>query len=231
MELWIGTSGYSYSEWKGNFYPEKIPAKNMLRYYAERLTAVEINNTFYRFPKPNVLENWMDQVPEHFRFSLKASRKITHFKRLKDTSDEVSFLFDNIALLGYQLGVILFQLPPYLKKDLARLDKFIEYLPDNAPAAFEFRHESWYDDEIYETLRKKDYALVVSDTDDDPKKEIISTASWGYLRLRRTKYSKNGLKNWEKLISSQDWERAFVFFKHEDKGTGPKVAGQFLELL
>src|SRR4029078_4304424 len=185
MKLHVGTSGYSYKEWKGNFYPEDLPAKEMLSYYSQRLPAVEINNTFYRLPQPSMIENWRDQVPHTFRFSSKATQRITHIKRLKNCADETKYLLDTAALMGERLGVVLFQLPPNSKKDAERLKDFFAGLPQTTRAAFEFRHESWFDDDILSLLRESNCALVVSDTDEKPLSEIISTSDWGYLRLRR----------------------------------------------
>jgi uncharacterized protein YecE (DUF72 family) len=160
MTLYVGTSGYSYKEWKGSFYPEKIPAKEMLPYYASRLPAVEINNTFYRLPQPSVLENWREQVPASFRFSVKASQRITHFKRLKDVAEETGYLLDTAAALADRLGPILFQLPPNMKKDLPRLQIFLDCLPAGTRATFEFRHPTWLDDDVLEVLSEKNYPLV-----------------------------------------------------------------------
>ncbi len=230
MKLHVGTSGYSYKEWKGNFYPEDLPAKEMLSYYSRRLPAVEINNTFYRLPQATMIENWKEQVPDEFRFSIKATQRITHIKRLNNVVEETKYLLDTSRLLGECLGVVLFQLPPNMKKDSGRLKLFLELLPSDARAAFEFRHESWFDDETFDLLREKDRALVVSDTDDKPLSEIISTAGWGYLRLRRTAYDENDLADWMKRVEDQKWKDAFVFFKHEDEGVGPKLAARFLEL-
>jgi len=230
MKLHVGTSGYSYKEWKGNFYPEDLPAKEMLSFYSRRLPSVEINNTFYRLPQPNMMENWKEQVPARFRFSIKATQRITHIKRLKNSADETSYLLQTSSLLGERLGVVLFQLPPNMKKDAARLKEFLNLLPAETRAAFEFRHESWFDDETFDLLRTKDCALVVSDTDEKPLSEIISTARWGYFRLRRTSYDENDLAEWLKRVRQQKWKDAFVFFKHEDEGVGPKLAAQFLEM-
>jgi uncharacterized protein YecE (DUF72 family) len=230
MNLHVGTSGYSYKEWKGNFYPEDLPAKEMLSYYSRRLPAVEINNTFYRLPQASMIENWKAQVPDDFRFSIKATQRITHIKRLNNCVEETKYLLETAALLEQRLGVVLFQLPPNAKKDVDRLKAFLELLPDETRAAFEFRHESWLDDEIREVLRAKDCALVVSDTDEKPLTEIISTAAWGYLRLRRTNYEEKDLVEWMKRVQSEKWSDAFIFFKHEDEGTGPKLAAQFLKL-
>jgi uncharacterized protein YecE (DUF72 family) len=230
MKLHVGTSGYSYKEWKGNFYPEDLPAKEMLSYYSRNLPAVEINNTFYRLPQPSMIENWRDQVPATFRFSIKATQRITHIKRLKNCADETKYLLDTAALMGERLGVVLFQLPPNSKKDSERLKDFLALLPDDKRAAFEFRHESWFDDETLDLLRAHDCALVVSDTDEKPLEQIISTAKWGYLRLRKTNYEPQDLADWLKRVQEQKWEDAFVFFKHEDEGIGPKLAAQFIAL-
>lgn len=230
MNLHVGTSGYSYKEWKGSFYPEKIPAKEMLRYYAERLSTVEINATFYRMPQPSMLENWKEQVPDTFRFSLKASQRITHFKRLKETEQETKYFFETAAVLGEQLGVVLIQLPPNMKKDLPRLETFLTQLPPMPRTAFEFRHPTWFDDDVLELLRSQNRALVVSDTDDMPTTHFDKTADWGYLRLRRVNYAEENLAEWRERIRAQDWKETFVFFKHEDEGTGPKLAAQFLKL-
>ncbi|HEV7743880.1 MAG TPA: DUF72 domain-containing protein [Pyrinomonadaceae bacterium] len=230
MTLYVGTSGYSYKEWKGSFYPEKIPAKDMLRYYAERLSTVEINATFYRMPQPSMLENWKEQVPGSFRFSLKASQRITHFKRLNETDDETKYFLETAAVLGDQLGVVLFQMPPNMKKDLPRLETFLTLLPPTTPAAFEFRHPTWFDDDVLDLLRSQNRPLVVSDTDDLPTTHIDKTADWGYLRLRRVNYLEENLRDWATRIREQNWKETFVFFKHEDEGTGPKLAAQFIEI-
>ncbi len=230
MNLHVGTSGYSYKEWKGNFYPEDLPAKEMLSYYSRRLPAVEINNTFYRLPQPTMVENWRDQVPENFRFSVKATQRITHIKRLKNCADETKYLIETAALLGERLGVILFQLPPNSKKDAERLRDFLGLLPNDKRAAFEFRHESWFNDEVFGLLRSKNCACVVSDTDEKPLTEIVSTADWGYLRLRKTNYEASDLVAWMKRVQDQKWNDAFIFFKHEDEGVGPKLAKEFLAL-
>ena len=228
--LLAGTSGYSYKEWKGPFYPEKMKPADMLAFYAERLSAVEINNTFYRMPKKSVLENWAAQVPDGFRFSIKASRRITHFKRLKDTSEEMEFFLGNVDVLGDRLGVLLFQLPPNLKCDVERLDAFFELLPDGLPAAFEFRHDSWRDDAVHERLRARNFALVAVDAEDQEPPELMEGASRGYLRLRRPDYDRAALAEWALQIARQGWDQTFVFFKHEDEGAGPRMATEFLEV-
>jgi uncharacterized protein YecE (DUF72 family) len=230
MNLYVGTSGYSYKEWKGSFYPEKIPAKDMLRYYGARLSTVEINATFYRMPQKSMLENWKEQVPPAFRFSLKAPQRVTHFKRLKETEEETKYFFETAEVLTDQLGVVLFQLPPNMKKDLPLLEAFVTQIPVEPRAAFEFRHPSWLDDDVLSVLKDRNLALVVSDTDDLPTMHIDKTADWGYLRLRRVNYSEENLGEWLQRVNQQQWSDTFVFFKHEDEGTGPRLAAQFLEL-
>ncbi len=230
MNLWAGTSGYSYKEWKGSFYPKDLAAAEMLSFYASKLPSVEINNTFYRLPKSSVIETWAQQVPQNFRFSIKASRRITHMKRLKDAGDETTYLLETVQKLGSRLGVVLYQCPPNLKKDLPRLEDFIAQLSGETPAVFEFRHESWFDDEVYDCLRARKCALVLADNDDADEPQLVSTAKVGYLRLRRAKYTKAALGKWLTKINDAGWDEAYVFFKHEDGGIGPKTAGQFLEL-
>ena len=230
MTVYAGTSGYSYKEWKGSFYPEKLPAAEMLRYYATQLPAVEINNTFYRLPRANVIESWAEQVPGDFRFVIKASRRITHFKRLRNSKEEAGYLVDTVAGLGERLGVILFQLPPNFKKDLERLDDFLDDLPQGLRAAFEFRHDSWYDEEVYALLRKHNLALCLADNEGDDARDLIGTADYGYLRLRRPDYRKPELSAWLDRIAAQEWKETYVFFKHEDGGAGPAMARRFLDL-
>jgi uncharacterized protein YecE (DUF72 family) len=228
--LYVGTSGYSYKEWKGSFYPEKLPAKDMLPYYAERLKAVELNNTFYRLPQRSMVEGWKAQVPDDFRFTVKASQRITHFKRLKEAEEATKYLLDTVSALEDRLGVVLFQLPPNMKKDLERLSSFLQTLPTGTKAAFEFRHPSWFEDDVLELLQEHNRALCVSDTDDLPCNRIDKTAEWGYLRLRRVNYPESELKEWVKRIKLQKWSEVYVFFKHEDEATGPKLAAQFVSL-
>jgi uncharacterized protein YecE (DUF72 family) len=230
MNLQVGTSGFSYKEWKGSFYPEDLPAKEMLAYYSLRLSAVEINNTFYRMPQKSMLENWKEQVPPDFRFSIKAPQRITHFKRLREVSTETSYLLETAGVLEDRLGVILFQLPPNMKKDLERLESFLEILPNPIRATFEFRHPSWLEDDVLKLLSTRNHALCIADTDEMPTSHIDRTADWGYLRLRRVQYSQEVLKEWVDRIHAQNWSDAFVFFKHEDEATGPKLAAEFLRL-
>jgi uncharacterized protein YecE (DUF72 family) len=230
MKLFVGTSGYSYKEWKGNFYPEKLPQKEMLTFYAGRFKAVEINNTFYKMPSTNDLESWVRQVPRSFRFALKAPQAITHFKRLKSAEVLTKQLFQAVAVLEVRQAPVLFGLHPNMKKDLPRLQSFLCLIPRSVQAAFEFRHESWFDEDVFDCLRAKGVALCVADAEDLPRVDLIKTANWGYVRLRREKYSNKSLADWLKRIRSMRWKEAYVFFKHEDTGTGPKYAARFLEL-
>jgi uncharacterized protein YecE (DUF72 family) len=228
MHTRVGTSGYSYKEWKGPFYPEKLAAKDMLAWYAERLPAVEINNTFYRMPKREVLESWAEQVRDGFKFSIKASRRITHQKRLKEADEPLGFLVGNLDALRDRLGVVLFQLPPNLKLDLERLQRFQALLPMDLPVAFEFRHESWADESVFSALRDEGHGIVVSDTVEEPAEALLATASHAYLRLRRPDYERADLATWASRLRSAELDEAFVFFKHEDDGAGPKMAAEFL---
>ena len=229
MQFYVGTSGFSYREWKGSFYPRDLPAQEMLRFYATNLPAVEINNTFYRLPRTSALQSWAEQVPDRFRFAIKASRRITHLKRLKGAEVETAYLLQTLEVLGPRLGVILFQLPPNLKKDVGRLREFQELLPESAHAAFEFRHSSWLDAEVMETLRARGSVWCVSDTDES-EGALVDGSSWGYLRLRRSAYGEGDLARWVERVRAMGWEQAFVFFKHEDGAVGPRLACRFLEL-
>jgi uncharacterized protein YecE (DUF72 family) len=229
MLVRTGTSGFSYKEWKGSFYPDDLPAKGMLAYYASHLGAVEINNTFYRMPKASVLESWVEQVPGDFRFALKASRRITHFKRLKNVEEEARYLIEAASTLGENLAALLFQLPPNLKKDVERLRAFLEALPPTPRAAFEFRHSSWFDDDVFALLADHDRALCIADADDGETIRV-ATAGWGYLRLRRQSYRLEDLEAWRVWIDEQSWTDVMLFFKHEDEGAGPKLAARYLDL-
>jgi uncharacterized protein YecE (DUF72 family) len=230
LELFAGTSGFAYREWIGPFYPEGLPAAQMLRFYAGRLPAVEINNTFYRMPKAALLESWAEQVPAGFRFVLKASQRITHRKRLRDVGEETAYLLRSAAALGQRLGPILFQLPPNLGLDLERLDRFLDLLPPGTRAALEFRHPAWRDPAVHERLRARDVALVTVDAEDAPGECEPATASFAYLRLRRPGYGREELAAWAARIAAQGLGQAFVFFKHEDAGAGPRLAEEFLRL-
>jgi uncharacterized protein YecE (DUF72 family) len=227
MEIRAGTSGYSYKEWKGHFYPAKITPSEMLPYYAARLSAVEINNTFYRMPRREVVESWASSVPASFRFAVKVSQRITHRKRLADVEPDLDYLLDQLAPLGERLGLLLVQLPPNLPLDLGRLERFLDHLGGRVRAAFEFRHASWIDDPVLACLRDHGAALVASETDEAPA-ALHETARFGYLRLRRTDYQPGDLADWVARVRALRWDEAWVFFKHE--ASGPALAAEFTAL-
>ena len=230
MKLFAGTSGYAFKEWKGNFYPDDLKDDVMLGYYAGRFPTVEINNTFYRLPKQNVLLDWVSQVPESFTFALKASQRITHFARLKaEAAGPLEFLLKNTQVMGSRLGPILFQLPPNLKKDLDRLRNFLALLPPERKFAIEFRHASWFEDDVYELLRVRDVALCAIEQPDFAS-PLVSTASWGYLRLHRLDYDGTALSGWAGRVSAQTWNEVYVYFKHDEgTGSGPPAVDEFLQ--
>lgn len=224
MRLLAGASGYSFKEWKGSFYPEHIRPPEMLAWYAARLPTVEINNTFYRMPKPEVLENWAKATPPEFRFAVKASRRITHLARLKADSagDSIDFLYRALAALGGKRGPVLFQLPPFIKLDLPRLRDFLARLPSAHEAAVEFRDASWFTDAVYETLKSAGAALVVSEREDALPPPLVETAPWGYARLRLEKYAEADLQRWAERLSASRWQHVHVYFMHEP--TAPAYA-------
>jgi len=230
MELLAGTSGYSYKEWKGSFYPEKLAADGMLRYYAERFPTVEINNSFYRMPDEKVLARWAGEVPERFAFTLKAPQRITHQRRLKEADGEVAEFLRRAAALGPKLGPLLFQLPPFFRKDLEVLGRFLDLLPPGRQIAFEFRNASWEDEAVHDLLRARGVMLCTADTDKGVPPPLVATAGTGYLRLRREAYDDADLEAWVKRVAAQPWSRAYVYFKHEDEGAGPKFAARFTAL-
>jgi uncharacterized protein YecE (DUF72 family) len=230
MQFFVGTSGYSYKEWKGSFYPEKLAQKAMLSYYAQRFSTVEVNSSFYRMPSASVVKSWAREVPAEFQFVLKAPQTITHFKRLKNAEATTKDFLRVAAVLKQRRGPVLFQLPPNFKKDLPRLEAFLRLIRRGTSLAFEFRHASWFDNEVYECLRAKSCALCLADSDDLPCADLVSTAGWGYVRLRRKRYTRKQLAEWVERLRAQPWDEAYVFFKHEDAGTGPKYAARFLEL-
>jgi uncharacterized protein YecE (DUF72 family) len=220
--LWAGASGYAFKEWKGTFYPEKMQPEAMLAWYAERLPAVEINNTFYQMPKVAVLGHWVEATPEAFRFAIKASRRITHDARLKadEAADSVAYLYKNLATLGAKRGPVLFQLPPFLKKDLPRLSDFLALLPEGHRAVFEFRNESWFDDDVYAALKAAGAALCLSEREDNAPPPLVETAPWGYLRLRLESYSDADLAQWAERLAATAWQEAHVYFMHEPTAPG-----------
>jgi uncharacterized protein YecE (DUF72 family) len=234
MRLYAGSSGFSYAEWKGKFYPEKIKSEDMLRYYAQHLDTVEINNTFYRMPKADVLNGWRDKVPAGFVFVLKASQRITHRQKLEDSDESVAYLWNIALALGPTLGPILFQLPPTLKRDDEKLKRFVDKLPRELRAVLEVRHRSWFDEAVFQILRDHGVSLCYSDTDpmdqDDPGLEqpFVSTADYGYVRLRRAAYDEASLSEWIRQMREHPWREVFVFFKHE--ATAPGLALQTREL-
>jgi uncharacterized protein YecE (DUF72 family) len=231
MNILVGTSGWSYKEWKGSFYPADLPAEQMLRHYATRLPAVEINNSFHRIPKEKVLLEWAEQTPAEFRFVLKASRRITHINRLADQDGSLDYFLRTANVLGEKLGPTLFQCPPSLKKDMGRLRDFLAKVPRTWRSALEFRHQSWFDPDVFEALRAHDIALVGVD-EDEGITPLVPTATWGYLRLRKTQYDDAELSEWAARIASQPWREAFVFLKHdEDRPVGPEAATKLLALL
>ncbi|HEV8177334.1 MAG TPA: DUF72 domain-containing protein [Gemmatimonadales bacterium] len=234
MNILVGTSGWSYKEWKGSFYPAKIPAEEMLRFYSGHFAIVEVNNSFYRIPAERVLATWAEQVPPSFRFILKASRRITHNSRLADEDGSLEYFLRAVNPLGDRLGPTLFQLPPTFKKDVERLGRFLKRLPRRWPAAFEFRHPSWFTDEVYDLLRSRDVPLVSVDVDEAEGggSPLVATATWGYLRLRRAAYDRTGLESWAASIRQNPWTDAYVFLKHEDASpTGPAAAAEMGEIL
>jgi uncharacterized protein YecE (DUF72 family) len=234
MRILVGTSGWSYKEWKGSFYPAKLPQEEMLSFYASRFSTVEVNNSFYRIPSEKVLAGWAEQVPPEFRFILKASRRITHNSRLAEEDGSLEYFLRAVNPLGERLGPTLFQLPPTFKKDVARLGDFLSRLPKRWMAALEFRHASWFDDEVYDLLRLHDVALVAVDEDEAEGKgaPLVPTASWGYFRLRRSAYDTMALTGWATRIREPDWTGAYVFLKHEDGSPrGPGAAEELKRIL
>jgi len=229
MQMLAGTSGYSYKEWLGHFYPESLPADAMLRYYAERFPTVEINNTFYRMPAEAMLARWSQEVPASFAFTLKAPRRITHEKRLREAESDVTEFLRRAAALGDKLGMLLFQLPPFLRKDLPRLQDFLDALPSGQRVALEFRHASWQDDEVYGALRDRGATLCVTDTDEGDT-PLVSTSDCGYIRLRRTHYEDGDLRAWVERIAAERLPRTYVYFMHEDEALGTRFARRLTEL-
>jgi uncharacterized protein YecE (DUF72 family) len=231
VRLYVGTSGYNYDAWRGAFYPDKLPKSKMLGYYATEFSAVEINYTFYRLPTEKTLRAWLPQVPAGFRFALKASQRITHQKRLKECEELVALFFSTAEVLGDSLGPVLFQLPPNLKKDLPRLDAFLRLLPTGKQTAFEFRHASWFDDEVFATLSAHQAALCIADSA-DLSTPIVKTAPFGYLRLRREDYLSADLERWAGEVRKAGFEGdVHVFFKHEDAARGTAYAREFRQRL
>jgi uncharacterized protein YecE (DUF72 family) len=232
MKLWVGTSGFQYKEWKGKFYPAKLPERGMLPYYTEHFSTTEINYSFRQIPSAKSIDGWAGATPDLFKFSFKAPQRVTHFAKLRNCSDTVETLADAIRPLGEKLGVVLYQLPPTFKKDAVLLTEFLGSLPSDLRATFEFRHDSWFSDDVFDALREHNAALCIAESEDLATPSIV-TADFGYLRLRREDYTKADIKRWAKFVSRQSsqWSDVFIYFKHEETGTGPVFAKQMLELL
>lgn len=230
MTLMAGASGYSFKEWKGVFYPADLKAEDMLAYYAERLPTVEINNSFYRMPKTEVLANWAATTPAHFRFAIKASRRITHISRIKAESaaEPLAYLYRNLAALGAKRGPVLFQLPPNLKKDLPRLQEFLSLLPAGHRATFEFRSDTWFTDDVYAALKDAGAALCLSEREDNAPPPLVETAAWGYVRLRLEEYSDAALTVWARTLAATSWGEVFAYFMHEP--TAPAYAARLMQI-
>ena len=230
LKLWTGASGYAFKEWKGNFYPEKIAPEAMLAWYAGRLSSVEINNTFYQMPRVEVLERWAQATPEAFRFSIKAPKRITHDARLgaDAAADSVAYLYKTLAALGAKRGPVLFQLPPFLKKDTARLQEFLHLLPEGHRAAFEFRHESWFHDDVYALLKTAGASLCLSEREDNASPPLVETAPWGYVRMRLENYRDADLAAWAERLAATQWHEVHAYFMHEP--TAPGYAAKLLAL-
>ena len=232
MNLWIGTSGFQYPEWKGTFYPETLPVSQMLTFYAERFSSTEINYTFRRIPSAKTIDGWWKATPERFKFSLKAPQKVTHFTKLQGSGDTLRYFYQVISDLEAKLGPVLFQLPPAFKKDTAILASFLDEIPSGMRAAFEFRHPSWFDDEVFALLKNKNIALCLAESE-KLSAPVVATADYGYLRLRREDYQASDVERWAEAVRAQKntWSDAFVYFKHEESGVGPKLAAQMLGIL
>ena len=230
--IWVGTSGFNYPEWKGSFYPETLPAAKMLPYYAERFPTVEINYTFYRAPNEKILQGWDAATPERFRLTLKAPKRITHDARLRDCADRVRQFLETAAVLGPKLGVLLFQLPPNLKKDVALFDAFLDAFPPRVCAAFEFRHVSWLDEEIYARLRARNLALCVADSE-RLSTPVEVTADYAYFRLRDEGYGPADIERWARVVEerTRQCRDVYVYFKHEESGKGPQFARELIAAL
>lgn len=226
----VGTSGYSYPEWRGSFYPERFSPARMLPYYAERFRTVELTTTFYRAPTLQAVDGWARDTPPGFVFALKVPQRITHFARLRDVAEPLAAFLDTLAGLGPKRGPLLLQLHPNFKKDVARLDGCLVLLPPSVRVAVEFRHASWLDDEVYAMLRARNVALCAADTEDGTT-PVVPTADFGYLRLRDRVYGRKALARWAAIAARVEWRDAFVYFKHEDSGRGPALARRLMRLL
>ena len=230
MRIRIGTSGYSYPAWKGKFYPRELRTAQMLSYYSEKFSTVEINNTFYKMPTAKLVGSWVGEVGDDFQFAVKAPQRITHHQRLKGSARTVAAFLKLTALFGDKRGPLLFQLPPNFEKDTALLTAFLKRLPTGIRTTFEFRHDSWFSDDVYRLLQDKGVALCIAE-DEKLATPLVATAGWGYLRLRREDYKERHVAAWADKITRQKWDSANVYFKHEDKAKGPKLAAMLQSLL
>ena len=226
--IWFGTSGFSYKEWRPAFYPEGLSDKQFLQHYSTRLNSVEIDYTFYRMPSAKTIEAWKAATPENFKFTLKASQQITHRQRLKVPSEALDYFVSVVPGLESRLGMVLFQLPPFFKCDIQKLEVFLSVLPRGVTAAFEFRHDSWFVDEVYRLLRKHTAALCIHDADDHTTPMEL-TAGFTYVRLRRSEYSDTRRREWQDRIRSwaRDGIEVFAYIKHEDNPDAPLIAVEF----
>lgn len=228
--LRAGTSGFDYDPWQGIFYPPDLPRKQRLSFYAGKLSALEINASFYRKPAPATVRGWAAQAPEDFRFALKAWQRITHQKRLRDCAELVEAFAEAARQLGARAGPVLYQLPPHLKKDLPLLREFLAGLPKDLRAAFEFRNPSWFADDVHAALRDAGCALCVAETE-EAATPLVRTAPFGYFRLRREDYDQAMLARWAAAIQSAGFtDDVFVFFKHEDAAIGVGYARELTGL-
>ncbi len=232
MKIWIGTSGFQYPEWKGKFYPEKMPASKMLAYYAERFTSTESNYTFRHIPSEKTIRSWSDGTPPQFTFSFKAPQRITHFSKLRDCAEILAVFHRPIALAGEKLGAVLFQLPPTFARDVDLLKSFLADIPSDMRAAFEFRHPSWFDDTVFDALRSANAALCIAENE-ELATPVVATADFGYLRLRREDYEPRQIKQWAQRIDEQKvhWKDCYLYFKHEERAVGPEFACQMQKAL
>jgi uncharacterized protein YecE (DUF72 family) len=231
MNVCVGTSGYNYPEWRGTFYPDKFSTAKMLGYYAERFRTVEINYTFYRMPTEKLLAGWAAGTPEGFTFTLKAPRRITHDAKLQGCEDLLESFCTAARTLGPKLGVLLFQLPPNFKKDASVLRAFLALLPDGTRAAVEFRHQSWFDGDVFGALKARNVALCVADSE-KLHAPVEVTADYGYFRLRDEGYQQPDIERWAQTIRDlKGPDDVFVYFKHEEQGLGPDFARRLIEAL
>lgn len=230
MDILVGTSGFAYKEWKGIFYPEDLPQKKYLAYYATQFRTTEINNTFYRMPTAKLVEGWYNEAPPGFSFTLKLTQRITHFKRLKNVDSEMDFFLSSAAELKEKQGAILVQLPPNFQKDLEVLEGFLEKFASRGRFALEFRHASWFGDELYDLLRKYNtaFGVVEKEEGEGPETPREVTGSFVYMRLRKGVYTDDELREWANWIVSRGVP-VYCYIKHEQQTT--TIARRLIEAL